>query len=77
MQRKRKAKDTDKDGVPDYRDCEPRNPKKHGIASAFVIGAGASFVGSRLSSRYAKAQRLKRLKEAKEKRIEKQKKYWK
>jgi len=72
--KKKKLKDTDKDGVPDKYDCEPKNPKKHGALSAFVIGAGASFVGSRLSSRYAKAQRIKKLKEE---RLKKQNKYWK
>jgi len=65
-------KDTDQDGVPDYRDCEPKNPKKHGIGTTFALGAGASFVGSEVSRYVAKRRRLDKLNQSNE-----EKKYWK
>ena len=68
----KKRKDTDKDGVPNYRDCEPNNPKKHGLATTFALGAGASYVGSEVSRYVTKRRRMEKLKQSNE-----EKKYWK
>lgn len=72
---KRKLKDTDKDGVPDKFDCEPKNPKKHGVLGTFFVGLTSNLVGYEVSKRAAKKQRIEKLRK---KQLEnKRKKYWK
>lgn len=43
--------DTDKDGVPDYKDCKPLDPKQHSLAA--IIGASSYSQASQHSSEYS------------------------
>ncbi len=63
MVNKFKPKDTDKDGVIDFLDCEPNNPKEHGLFSSLAVGAAGSFVGTRISKDLDKRRRAQKKEE--------------